>query len=174
MSLVPVERCGVHTVDDAVRRVLGAARRGFRAEAECHLLCQPDHDARSGEYAIITVIAPGGVDDPMPIIRAARAAAVGLDPVAAIWVLPGVTRDEGLRVYVERVGGLERAWRARGVAHSDELGEFAVIGRRDRAGDDLAYVALPTNVIAHAERYPHGPFTPTHAEIARARRTIER
>jgi hypothetical protein len=180
MLLFPADRASrVRSVDDAVRFALDGARRAFDFgldEMACHLVARPYRDVGSAGYALVTVVTPDAIELPMPTIRAARGVAVAIECEAAIWVVPGPARADGLIVTVERADATEQRHQANPDSRRPYiLGPFR--GTARRAVGQLSYVALPRNVIEYAERYgllgDDAPFGPTATELERARAAIK-
>lgn len=176
MMLFPADRVRIASEDDALQVVLAGARRAFDLgldEMAVHLLARPYRDVGSDERVLMTVLTPDGVDLPMPTIRAARAVASAVPCDAAFWIVPGLSRDEGLRVYVERPGVMEQRFHARPVA-----GREYVLGPFEEEGTlevyELAYVALPMNVVEYAERFAGTTmgFGPSARELEAARQAV--
>ncbi len=178
MLLFPADRASrVRSVDDAVRFAIDGARRAFDLgleEMACHLVTRPYRDVGSDGYGVITIITPDAIDLPMPTIRAARGVAASIECDAAIWVVPGYSRADAMRLYVERADATEETYVARPDLHRDYiLGSFGHGERREIY--ELSYVALPPNVIAYAERFglyddgDDATFGPSAVELERAR-----
>lgn len=182
MLLFPADRGShVRSVDDAVHFAIEGARRAFDLgleEMACHLVAHPYRDVGNDGYGVITIITPDAVDLPMPTVRAARGVAAAIECEAAIWVVPGYSRADAMRLYVERADATEETYIARPDSQRDYiLGPFGRDERREIY--ELSYVALPPNVIAYAERfglYDEGddaPFGPSAFELERARAASE-
>lgn len=162
----------VTNLSEALRWALAETRLAYadeREEMTCHLVVQSERGGPRGHCEVVTVHCVGGMDDPDPLLQAARAVAAGVNAIAAIWIIPKLFHP-GVSVLLERPGLPERSWDA--LAPSDgvpDLGDLREVGvGRDPSGG-CAYVALPVNVVGYATRYPGGLFPPTCREIERAR-----
>jgi hypothetical protein len=156
MHLFPADRgVGVvKSIEEAVELVERGVRRVFEMscqEAACHLIVQAA-GAAPGDYTLVSVVAAATLDWTWDLLRAARGAAATTNPVAAIWVMPGATRDDGVRIYIERPDATEEARNALPEERPGyALGGFVVEGTGPI--EPAAYVCLPGNLVEYGRRF---------------------
>lgn len=173
MSLA--HRHEVTNLSEALRWAIADTRLAYddeREEMTCHLVVQSERGGPRGQCEVVTVHCVGGMDDPEPLLQAARAVAAGVNAIAAIWVIPDLFRP-GISIHLERSELHARSWDA--LSSPDcpaDLADLREVGVGGDPNGGCAYVALPVNVVGYATRYPGGLFPPTCREIERARRAL--
>jgi len=181
MHLMPADRgVGVvKTVEEAVELVERGVRRLFESSSEepaCHLMVQ-SAGAALGGYTIVSVVAQASLEWPWNLLKAARGAALALNPVAAIWVMPRWKREDGMDVQVERLDATAEGRRAL----PEEQPEYALaafISQSRGTFHEFSYVCLPSNVVEFARLFGTtrtcDGFAPEPAELRLARQALKR
>lgn len=181
MHLMPADRgVGVvKTVEDALELVERGVRRLFESGCEepaCHLVVQ-SKGAAPATYTIVSVLAQASLEWPWNLLKAARGAAAAMDPIVAIWVMPGWKRDEGVSIYVERPDMTEEFRHAQPETRPEyALSPFGANGAGPT--EECSYVCLPSNVVEFARRFGTTQtcdgFAPDEVELQLAEQALQR